>query len=78
MYKITLPVLMGLESVLGKELANLGFSSEAIHKDNALVTVDVAQDRASLSKAIALCNIGLRTAERVQLQIESFRADGFD
>ncbi len=78
MYKITLPVLMGLESVLGKELENLGFSPEAIHKDNALVTVDVAQDRASLSQAVALCNIGLRTAERVQLQIESFGAESFD
>jgi putative N6-adenine-specific DNA methylase len=78
MYKITLPVLMGLESVLGKELENLGFPAESIHKDNALVSLDIPQDRSSLTRAVALCNIGLRTAERVQLQIESFPAETFD
>lgn len=78
MYRIILPCLMGLESVLGRELVDLGFAPEQIHKENAQVLLDVDQEEGALSRAIARCNICLRTAERVLLEVATFPAANFD
>lgn len=78
MYKIILPVLMGLESIIGDELETLGFSKDSITKDNASVSVTVEEDKDSISIALAKCNIYLRTAERVELEIASKDARDFD
>lgn len=77
-YKIAIPVLMGLESVLADELAELGYAEEDIQKDNALVMLHVGNDIGELSRAAARCNIFLRTAERVEIEVSSFKAEDFD
>ncbi|MDD7401050.1 MAG: class I SAM-dependent RNA methyltransferase [Eubacteriales bacterium] len=77
-YKIFIPVLMGLESCVSDELEALGFAPDRIHKEDARVLVDLDQDRASVSRAVALCNIHLRTAERVELEVCRFKARDFD
>lgn len=78
MYTIILPVLMGLESVTADELLELGFAAEAIVKENGLVRLAVGCDRKEISEAVARCNVHLRTAERVELEVANFRAEDFD
>lgn len=76
--KIVIPVLMGLESCVGDELLALGFAPDRIHKEDARVLLDLDQDLAYVSRAVALCNVQLRTAERVELEVCRFQAKDFD
>lgn len=78
MYRIVIPVLMGLESVVADELVNLGVEPQTISKGNGLVAFVPKQDIDSISRMIARCNIFLRTAERVELELASFKAVTFD
>ncbi len=77
-YQIVLPVLMGLESVLGDELKALGYPEEKIIKENALVRLDCDGDAEKAKKALARCNVFLRTAERVEVEVARFKARDFD
>lgn len=69
---------MGLESCVADELVGLGFLEKDIHKLNGQVILDLEQDISSISRAVALCNVHLRTAERVELQLCQFPAKDFD
>lgn len=77
-YKIFIPVLMGLEACVGEELVQLGFAPDRIHKEDARVLVDLDQNLSAISRAVALCNVHLRTAERVELELARFKARDFD
>ena len=78
MYKINLPVLFGLESVVRDELYDLGFAKENVELGNGNVQISLKQDRESIAEAVALCNVHLRCAERVELVVAEFQANDFD
>ncbi len=69
---------MGLEACVSDELEALGFAPDRIHKEDARVILDLDQDLAAVSRAVALCNVYLRTAERVELELCRFKARDFD
>ncbi|MUV39810.1 putative RNA methyltransferase YpsC [Lentibacillus sp. JNUCC-1] len=60
---------MGLESIVAQEVKNLGYAPKV---DNGAVYFD-----APLS-AIPRCNLWLRTADRLKIQVGEFKADTFD
>ncbi len=62
--------LFGLEGLLGEEIDNLGYKR--------VETIDGRVTFEAPPEAIAVCNIRLRTAERVLIKIGSFRAVTFD
>ena len=67
---ITLSVASGVESVLKKELARLGYpSAPAV---NGAISFEGDLD------AVARCNINLRTADRVYIKLAEFPAESFD
>ncbi len=78
MHRIVIPVLMGLESVVSDELLSLGYQEEAIRKENGLVILIPDQEIQAIRQAVARCNLFLRCAERVELEIASFQAETFD
>lgn len=75
---IRISSLMGLESVLADELRALGYQEEDIVVDNALVSLLPPGGLADLPYHVAKCNICLRTAERVDLELAAFPAKTFD
>ena len=60
----------GIESIVSDELRNLGF--EDLKVENGKITFK------SNMEGIALCNIKLRTADRILLKIAEFKAETFD
>ena len=65
-FELFAPCHFGLESVLKREITDLGYE-----------ITEVVDGRVSFkgdSAAIARCNVFLRTTERVMLKIGSFRA----
>ncbi len=62
--------LFGLEGLLGEEIDNLGYKR--------IETIDGRVTFEAPAEAIAVCNIRLRTAERVLIKLGSFRAVTFD
>ena len=68
-YKLCAPCLFGLESVLSGELKRLGFEDISVTDGRVEFTADV--------EGIARANLNLRTAERVLIVLESFRAVTF-
>lgn len=78
MYKINLPVLFGLESVVRDELFDLGFEKKNVEIGNGNVQINLEQNQNAIAKAVALCNVHLRCAERVELVFAEFKADDFD
>ncbi len=62
--------LFGLEGLLGEEIDNLGYKR--------VETIDGRVTFEAPTEAIAVCNIRLRTAERVLIKVGSFRAVTFD
>ncbi len=67
---ITLTVASGVESVLKKELLRLGYpSAPAV---NGAITFEGGVD------AVARCNVNLRTADRVYINLAEFHAESFD
>jgi len=74
--EIVIPVVFGLESVVKQELEDFGYGKSQIQTDNGQVVLAVPVKE--VSKAIARCNIRLRTAERVLLKIGEGKARTFD
>ena len=68
-YKLCAPCLFGLESVLSGELKRLGFEDISVTDGRVEFTAD--------AEGIARANLNLRTAERVLIVLESFRAVTF-
>lgn len=69
-YELFAPCHFGLESVLKREITDLGYE-----------ITEVVDGRVSFkgdSSAIARCNVFLRTTERVMLKVGSFKAVTFD
>lgn len=69
-FRISVHTAFGLEAVAGRELRQLGYK-------------DYKTENGKLSftggpEAIARCNLWLRTAERVRIEVGSFRAETFD
>ncbi len=62
--------LFGLEGLLGEEIDNLGYKR--------IETIDGRVTFEAPLEAIAVCNIRLRTAERVLIKLGSFKAYTFD
>ncbi|MEK7431732.1 MAG: class I SAM-dependent RNA methyltransferase [Cyanobacteriota bacterium] len=62
--------VFGIESIVSDELRNLGF--EDLKVENGKITFK------SNMEGIALCNIKLRTADRILLKIAEFKAETFD
>lgn len=69
-YKIRATANFGLEAVLKRELQNLGFTDLEVF-DRKIEFYGTAKD-------VALCNIWLRTAERVFIILDEFPAETFD
>ena len=68
-YKLCAPCLFGLESVLSGEVKRLGFTDIAV--------TDGRVEFSSDAEGIARANLYLRTAERVLIVLDSFRAVTF-
>ena len=68
-YKLCASCLFGLESVLSGELKRLGFEDISVTDGRVEFTAD--------AEGIARANLNLRTAERVLIVLESFRAVTF-
>ena len=69
-FDIVVPCHFGLESVLKKEIMDLGYD-----------TTEVADGRITFAgdaDAVCRANIGLRSAERVLMKIGSFHAESFE
>lgn len=62
--------LFGLEGLLGEEIDNLGYKR--------IETIDGRITFEAPIEAIAICNLRLRTAERVLIKLGSFKAYTFD
>ncbi len=68
--KLTAPCLFGLESVLKDEISFLGYS-----------VIEVTDGRVTFEgdfEAVARCNMFLRTAERVLIELGRWRAESFE
>ncbi len=74
---IILPTLFGVESVTAQELKELGFAKSSITVKDAEVILHVA-DPKEIPTFIARLNFGLRTAERVLLELAEFQVASFD
>lgn len=68
--KISCPCIFGLESVLSAEIKKLGVQSIEVTDGKVTFMGDLAD--------VARANIWLRTAERVQIVLGSFRAESFE
>lgn len=69
-YELTAPCHFGLESVLKKEIYDLGY--EIIEVEDGRVTFE------GDAEAICRANMNLRTTERVLLRVGKFKAETFD
>lgn len=76
--KICIPVLMGLEAVVGRELERLGFDKEDVTKQDGLVYLEAPADREELSDVIAKLNVNLAAGERVMLEVARGDVRSFD
>ena len=81
---LVIPCLLGLESVVGDELRELGVTSEDIRQENGQVywdldpsgSIDEWSER--INRALYLSNLGLATAERLQIEIARRTCKTFD
>lgn len=69
-YKLIATVTFGLEAIVKRELLALGFEDLEV-RDRKISFTGTARD-------IARCNTWLRTAERVYLEVASFKATSFE
>ena len=69
-YELIAPCHFGLESVLKKEIIDLGYDIAGVEDGRVTFYGD--------DEAIARANIGLRTAERVMIKAGQFKAETFD
>lgn len=70
MYELIAPCHFGLESVLKREILDLGYEIVTVEDGRITFRGDVT--------AIARANIFIRTAERILLKMGSFQATDFD
>ena len=68
-YKIIATAAMGIEALVAKEVRALGYECEV---DNGKVIFE------GVELAIARCNLWLRTADRIKVQVGQFKARTFD
>jgi len=68
--RLTITCVYGLEAVVGRELSDLGYRDQ--QKIDGRVSIEAPVD------AIARCNMFLRTANRVLLELGRFPANDFD
>ena len=76
--KIIMTTLFGIEAITARELVDLGYSESQISVSDGQVALDAGVSREDLAQAVARCNMFLRTAERVLLQVACFQANQFD
>ena len=69
-YELIVPCHFGVESVLKKEITDLGYDVLSVEDGRITFYGD--------EEAIARANIGLRTAERILIQVGSFEATTYD
>lgn len=69
-YKLVVPCHFGLESVLKREIYDLGYDIERVEDGRVTFVGD--------AEAICRANVFLRTAERVLLQVGRFKAESFE
>lgn len=69
-YKFSVPCLLGLEGPISDELKRLGLNNVANDNGKVSFTGD--------GMALATANIGLRTGERILMEVGSFKAVTFD
>lgn len=69
-FKLVAPCHFGLEAVLKREIIDLGYEISLVEDGRVTFEGD--------AEAICRANVGLRTAQRVLLQIGRFRAETFD
>ena len=69
-YELTVPCHFGLESVLKKEIYDLGYEISEVEDGRVTFIGD--------AEAICRANIFLRTTERVLLRVGKFKAETFD
>ena len=69
-YELIAPCHFGLESVLKREITDLGYDVSLVEDGRVTFIGD--------EEAVARANIGLRTAERVLIKIGSFKAVTYD
>lgn len=69
-YELMAPCHFGLESVLKKEIIDLGYDVTSVEDGRVTFYGD--------EEALARANIGLRTAERILIKIGSFKATTFE
>ena len=65
---------VGIEKICAAEIERLGFKVDSRSPGRVYVTVDTS----NLARDLATLNIGLRTAERVLLELGNFAAPDFD
>lgn len=70
MFKIMVTTTFGIEAITAKELKNLGY--EDLKVENGKITFEGDE------MDVAICNIHLRTAERVFIQMAEFKAVTFE
>lgn len=70
MYNIIVTTTFGIEAITAKELKNLGY--EDLKVENGKITFEGDE------MDVAICNIHLRTAERVFLEMAQFEATSFE
>lgn len=76
--KICIPVLMGLEAVVGRELERMGYLKEDITKQDGSVFLEAPTDNKELSDTIAKLNVNLASGERVMLEVGRGDVRSFD
>ena len=69
-FRLVCPCLFGLERFLADEIDALGYEPDTVQDGRVIFTGD--------EEAVARCNIGLRTAERVLILLGEFEARTFD
>lgn len=69
-YELIAPCHFGLESVLKREIVDLGYEVSLVEDGKITFIGD--------EEAVARANIGLRTAERILIKIGSFKATTYD
>lgn len=69
-FKLVVPCHFGLEAVLKREIIDLGYEISLVEDGRVTFEGD--------AEAVCRANVGLRSAERVLLQVGRFRAETFD
>lgn len=76
--RLIFPLLFGLEKPLMFELQRLGYAPGQMRASDGQVSLDVADEPEALAYALMHCSLHVRTAERCQLELFSYRAEDFE